>query len=108
MGGSDLLTVVAAAVLWWIPTILVARDMDRIPGLPRFFFWTPLPLVGLPIVGPLVYWFLVRERLIALGAEAARKREALNRARRERGAGTDDDARRPRPSGGRRRGRGRP
>ena len=75
MGGSDLLTVVAAAVLWWIPTILVARDMDRIPGLPRFFFWTPLPLVGLPIVGPLVYWFLVRERLIALGAEAARKRE---------------------------------
>ena len=55
MGGSDLLTVVAAAVLWWIPTILVARDMDRIPGLPRFFFWTPLPLVGLPVVGPLVY-----------------------------------------------------
>lgn len=108
MGGSDLLTLAVAVIVWWIPTILVARDMDGIPGLPRIFFWTPLPLVGLPVAGPLLYWFLLRRRLVALGEQAAKRREDVNRARRERGAGTDDDLRRPRASGGRRRGRGRP
>lgn len=101
MGGSDLLTVAIAALVWWIPTIFVARDLDRIPGLPRIFFWTPLPLIGLPIVGPILYWAVLRRRFVALAERATRDREARNRARRERGAGTDDT--RPRPSGGRRR-----
>lgn len=100
MGGSDLLTVVIAATVWWIPTILVARDMDRIPGLPRLFFWAPLPIVGLPVIGPVLYWTLFRRRFVALGERTLQHRDDLDRARRARGAGTEGG---PRPSGGKRR-----
>lgn len=101
--GTDLWVLGLAATIWWLPALFIARDMDAIPGLPRFFFWMLLPLVGLPILGPAIYWLVLKRRLIDIGAKAAVRRDALNAARRSRGATTDEDARRPRPSGGPRR-----
>lgn len=102
-GGTDLWVLGLAATIWWLPALFIVRDMDRIPGLPRAFFWLLLPIVGMPIAGPAVYWLLMRRWLVDLGQKAAKQRGDVNRARRQRGATTDDEAKRPRPSGGKRR-----
>lgn len=102
-GGTDLLVLGLAATIWWLPALLIARDMDAIPGLPRAFFWLLLPLVGLPIIGPAVYYLGLKRRLIAIGERAAAARAAREQARRARGATTFEDAKR----GGRKRGGGR-
>ena len=104
MGGSDVDPWLLAAfvAVWWIPVIFLARDLDEMPGLPRFFFWAPLPILGLPIIGPLLYWTVLRPRLQTIAATAAANRAKLNDDRRARGATTDEDSKRPRPSGGRR------
>ena len=102
MGGSDVNPWLLAAfvAVWWLPVIFLARDLDAMPGLPRFFFWAPLPVLGLPVVGPILYWTVLRPRLQVLAARASESRARLNADRRARGATTDDDAMRPRPSGG--------
>lgn len=90
----------AFVAIWWIPVIFLARDLDAMPGLPRFFFWAPLPVLGLPVLGPLLYWTVIRPRLLVIASRASGNREQLNAARRARGATTDEDASRPKPSGG--------
>jgi len=63
--------------------------MDLIPGIPRPLFWSVLPVIGLPIVGPLFYATWLRRRLAAIGANALQLREERNRTRRARGAGEE-------------------
>jgi hypothetical protein len=45
--------------------------MDLIPGIPRPLFWSVLPVIGLPIVGPLFYATWLRRRLFNIGANAS-------------------------------------
>jgi hypothetical protein len=63
--------------------------MDLIPGIPRPLFWSVLPVIGLPIVGPLFYVTWLRRRLFDIGANAQQLREERNRTRRARGAGEE-------------------
>ncbi len=86
---GDLIVLGLVVAVWWLPALRVIRDMDVIPGVPRPLFWSVLPLIGLPLIGPLFYVVWLRRRLIAIGAHAMELREERNRARRARGAGEE-------------------
>jgi hypothetical protein len=86
---DELIVLGLVVAVWWLPALRVIRDMDLIPGIPRPLFWSVLPVIGLPIVGPLFYVTWLRHRLIAIGANALQIREERNRARRARGAGEE-------------------
>jgi len=94
---GDLIVLGLVVVIWWLPALRVIRDMDIIPGIPRPLFWSVLPVIGLPIIGPLFYAVWLRRRLFNIGANAMRLREERNRARRARGAAEErgDPFRRP-------------
>ncbi len=86
---DDLIVLGLVVAVWWLPALRVIRDMDLIPGIPRPLFWSVLPVIGLPIVGPLFYATWLRRRLFNIGANALQLREERNRARRARGAGEE-------------------
>ena len=86
---QDLIVLAFIVAVWWLPTLRVIREMDLLPGLPRPIFWAVLPLIGLPLLGPLLYVLWLRRRLIAIGAANLARRAALDRDRRARGAGRD-------------------
>ena len=93
MNLQELLALAAVALIWWLPVLRVIREMDLIPGLPRPLFWAVLPIIGLPILGPLLYVAWLRRRLVAIGAATLARKAALDRDRRARGAGRDFGAR---------------
>lgn len=86
---GDLVVLGLVVAIWWLPALRVIRDMDLIPGIPRPLFWSVLPVIGLPIVGPLFYATWLRRRLFAIGEHALQLRDERNRARRARGAGEE-------------------
>jgi len=86
---DDLIVLGLVVAVWWLPALRVIQDMDLIPGIPRPLFWSVLPVIGLPVVGPLFYATWLRRRLAAIGANAQQLREERNRTRRARGAGEE-------------------
>ena len=72
---GDLVVLGLVVAIWWLPALRVIRDMDLIPGIPRPLFWSVLPVIGLPIVGPLFYATWLRRRLFAIGEHALQLRE---------------------------------
>ena len=86
---GDLVVLGLVVAIWWLPALRVIRDMDLIPGIPRPLFWSVLPVIGLPIVGPLFYATWLRRRLFTIGEHALQLRDERNRARRARGAGEE-------------------
>ncbi|MEY4388993.1 MAG: hypothetical protein RLZZ432_712 [Chloroflexota bacterium] len=86
---EQLLVLGAVVLLWWLPVLRVTREMDLIPGLPRPLFWVVLPLIGLPLLGPIFYFAWLKPRFVRIGRANAERRARLERDRRARGAGTD-------------------
>jgi hypothetical protein len=86
---QDLIVLALVIAVWWFPALQVIRQMDLLPGLPRPLFWSVLPLIGLPVVGPLLYVLWLRRRLTAIGTATLARKATLDRDRRSRGAGRD-------------------
>ena len=57
---QDLIVLALIVAAWWLPTLRVIREMDLLPGLPRPLFWSVLPIIGLPVIGPLAYVLWLR------------------------------------------------
>ena len=79
---QDLIVLALIVAAWWLPTLRVIREMDLLPGLPRPLFWSVLPIIGLPVIGPLAYVLWLRRRLMAIGATTLARKAALDRDRR--------------------------
>ena len=90
---DSLIALALVVLVWWLPVLRVIQQMDLIPGLPRPLFWAVLPIIGLPVAGPLLYVAWLRSRLTAIGATALARKAALDRDRQARGAGRDYGAR---------------
>jgi hypothetical protein len=63
---TELLVVVAMAVLWWGPTFKGLTDLQRREGLPRALHWKWAAVLCIPVVGALIYYRVGRKELDAV------------------------------------------
>lgn len=61
----ETIVVVACAVLWWIPAFIAMSDLQQREGLARRLVWKWAGVIGVPVVGPPIYFWRGRPALDA-------------------------------------------